>query len=200
MWRDLGDEYNRKVAEEEKKNETVVTDSKPDNSAPKEGKENAGAPSEINVASTDQGLNIEGAPSGSVTTGTASASVSPAAPQGAAASPTGAVPQKPTPPISQMANNANDLTGLETTMLDGNKTQVSQLSQMEMTNVYLKQIAEHISKEPTPESTRVQDVREKNTLAANPPVSSTQPPANKSALPANNSDVRRDAPFSTKGA
>ena len=101
-----------------------------------------------------------------------------------------------------MANSSNDLTGLETTMLDGNKTQVSQLFQMEMTNVYLKQIAGHVSKEPIPESTRVQDVRERNnnTLAANPPVSSTQPPANKSALPANNSDIRRDAPFSTKGA
>lgn len=202
MWRDLGDEYNRKVAEEEKKNEAVVTDSKPDSSAPKEGKENAGAPDEINVASTDQGLSIEGAPSGSVTTGSASASVSPAAPQGAAASPTGVQPQKPTPPMNQMANQSTDLTGLETTMLDGNKTQVSQLSQMEMTNLYLKDIKEALSKEPTPESTRVQDVRERNnnTLASNPPVSSTQPPANKSALPANNSDIRRDAPFSTKGA
>ena len=195
MWRDMGPAAERKEKEIEKSNEAALVEGGKDRTVPA-GKDEVDDPKskDTQVASVT--------PSGSVTTGTASASVSPAAPQGAAASPTGAVPQKPTPPISQMANSANDLTGLETTMLDGNKTQVSQLSQMEMTNVYLKQIAEHVSKEPIPESTRVQDVREKNqnTLASNPPVSSTQPPANKSALPANNSDVRRDAPFSTKGA
>nr|DAM88314.1 MAG TPA: putative cytoplasmic protein [Caudoviricetes sp.] len=202
MWRDMGDDYNKKQEELEKKNEAVVTDSKPDNVAPKEGKENASAPSEINVASTDQGLSIEGAPSGSITTGTASASVSSAAPQGAAASPTGVQPQRPTPPMGQMANQSNDLTGLETTMLDGNKTQLSQLSKMETTNMLLKELIDEVKKEPTPESTRVQDVRERsnNTLAANPPVSSTQPPTNKSALPANNSDMRKGPVFSTQGA
>ena len=195
MWRDMGPAAERKEKEIEKSNEAALVEGGKDRTVPA-GKDEVDDPKskDTQVASVT--------PSGSVTTGSATASVSPAAPQGAAASPTGVQPQKPTPPMNQMANQSTDLTGLETTMLDGNKTQVSQLSQMEMTNVYLKQIAEHVSKEPIPESTRVQDVRERNnnTLAANPPVSSTQPPTNKSALPANNSDIRRDAPFSTKGA
>lgn len=195
MWRDMGPAAERKEKEIEKSNEAALVEGGKDRTVPA-GKDEVDDPKskDTQVASVT--------PSGSVTTGSATASVSPAAPQGAAASPTGVQPQKPIPPMNQMATPSTDLTGLETTMLDGNKTQVSQLSQMEMTNVYLKQIAEHVSKEPIPESTRVQDVRERNsnTLAANPPVSSTQPPANKSALPANNSDIRRDAPFSTKGA
>lgn len=195
MWRDMGPAAERKEKEIEKSNEAALVEGGKDRTVPA-GKDEVDDPKskDSQVASVT--------PSGSVTTGSATASVSPAAPQGAAASPTGVQPQKPIPPMNQMANQSTDLTGLETTMLDGNKTQLSQLSKMETTNMLLKELVDEIKKEPTPESTRVQDVRERsnNTLAANPPVSSTQPPANKSALPANNSDIRRDAPFSTKGA